>query len=65
MKNERTNSTVSSDSNTSNLGTHSPNSNQTTGTGGNVNNFVGLPTESTTVNVNNCINKVVVTKRQN
>ena len=58
LKNERTNVTVSSDSNTSNLSTISPNSNQTAGPGGNLNNSVTLQTDSTAVNVNSCKNKV-------
>ena len=61
LKNERTNVTVSSDSNTSNLSTISPNSNQTAGPGGNLNNSVALKFEqSTAVNVNSCKNKVVL-----
>ena len=59
MKNERTNGTVSSDSNTSNLSSISPNSNQTAGPGVNLNNSVDLQTDSTVVNVKKCRNKVV------
>ena len=62
MKNERTNVTVSSDSNTSNLSTISPNSNQTAGPGGNLNNSVALQTDSTAVNVSSCKNKIVLLK---
>ena len=60
LKNERTNSAVSSDSKTSNLSTNSCNSNQTVGPGGNLNNSVALPTDSTAVNVSSCKNKVVL-----
>ena len=60
LKNERTNVTVSSDSNTSSLSTISPNSNQTAGPEGNLNNSVALQTDFTAVNVNNCKNKVVL-----
>ena len=60
LKNEKTNLTVSSDSNTSNLSTISPNSNETAGPGGNLNNSVALQTDSLVVNVNSCKNKVVL-----
>ena len=60
MKNERTNLTVSSDSNTSNLSTNSPNSNQIARPGGNLNNSVALQTDSTTVNVSSCKSNVVL-----
>ena len=60
LKNERTSLTESSDSNTSNLSTIFPNSNQTAGTEENLNNSVALQTDSTAVNVNTCENKVVL-----
>ena len=60
LKNERTNPTVNSDSNTSNLSINSPNSNQSAGPGGNLNNFVALQIESTAVNVSSCKNNVVL-----
>ena len=60
LKNERTNVILSSDSNTSNLSMISPNSNQTTGPGENLNNSVALQTDSTAVNLNSFKNKVVL-----
>ena len=55
LKNERTNVSVTV-SYPSNLSKISPNSNQTAGPGGNLNNSVALQTDSTAVNVNSCQN---------
>ena len=60
LKNERTGLTGSSDPNTSNLSTISPNSNQTGGTEENLNNFVALQTDSTAANFNSWKNKIVL-----
>ena len=65
LKNEGTSLTGSSDSNTSNLSTNPPKSNQTAGIGGNLNNSVDLQTDSTAVNVNSCKNKVVLLQTAN
>ena len=60
LKNERTSLNRNSDPNSSNLSTIFPNSNQTTGTEGNLNNSVALQTDSTAVNVGSCKSKPVL-----
>ena len=57
LKNERTNPTVTSDSNTSKLSMNSPNSNQFANPGENLNNSVVRQSNSTAVNVNSHRNK--------